>query len=94
MLLLITIILSVAVGVALALCHARASIRIAAFIAVFLVSNLLSSWLYFTRDPKTWITTYLSGILLSGAASLFFHVLPAILSYHLTVWIRKETRKE
>jgi len=90
MFLLFTILVSLFIGIGLVFRCFNTKIRVTAFVFIFLVSNLLASWSYFGDDPKTWMTTYFSGVVYTGIASLLFHVVPAVLSCYLTIRLMRK----
>ena len=56
-------------------------------LAIFLVSNAIVAWPYYTSDPATWIITYTSAILwavMLGHPTIVYHVAPFYIVYYLT----------
>lgn len=88
MVLLVSIAISFLIGVALAFSRVQFYFKLALFIVLFGVSNVLINWKYFTGDPDSWVTTFLTGIFQTGVGSLIAHVFPAIIAYYVTLFIR------
>lgn len=88
MFLLISIASSIVIGVALAFSQFQFFIKITLFIVLFVVSNVLINWNYFSDEPSSWLTTFFTGIFQTGVGSLLAHVLPAVIAYYVTLFIR------
>jgi hypothetical protein len=77
------LLIAAAIGVVLGLRRSPLPVVAAWSLGVFAISILGACVPYFTSDPKEWLVTYFSAVLLGGLASIAFHVLPLILCYYI-----------
>lgn len=89
MLVRIFIAVAVIIGVVLALKRTGLGARIIVYAAIFFVSVVLMSGPYFTDDPKTWLHTYVTGLFQLGVVSLAIHVVPCVIGYYATKFVRR-----
>lgn len=85
-----------AVAVVLGLCQGRlettAATRTITGVALLAVSNLLCSWPYFVKDPDTWLTTYATEFMWTGAVSLIVHVVPFLVAWRVGKWLKSTSK--
>ena len=81
MMLMATLIAAFAIGAYEGRSGMRTRVVVATAAAIMGASNLAASWPWFTSDPSTWVQSYTTSLLLTGAASLVFHVLPFTIGY-------------
>lgn len=91
MILLFSVIISVVIGILVALWQPSFKLRVVLLVCFFLISNILGNLKFYDpKDYTTWWETFHTGVFYTGLASIFFHVIPAVIAYYVTRIVRKQ----